>query len=166
MTPTPLRDRPPRAYPTFLVALLLATVLAGCAGGVPQRIYPPTASIQQLGVLENGNWDVALRLQNFSNVGMRIERLEARLDVAGAPAGSIDLQPGVVAPAGSVEIVRIELAPSSAARDAVAAALRDRGSVAYRLAGTIHSSEPDRRRDPFEFESALAPVPGLPDTLR
>lgn len=166
MTPTPLRASSSSVYAPLLVAVVLAIVLAGCAGGIPQRIYPPTASIQQISVQEDGGWNVALRLQNFSNVGMRIARVEARLDIAGAPAGSVDLQPGVVAPAGSAEILNIELAPSAAARAAVSAALRDRGSVAYRLAGTIHSSEPDRRRDPFEFESALAPVPGLPDTLR
>ena len=45
-------------------------------------------------------------------------------------------------------------------------AASERRSIAYSLEGTIYSSEPTSREDPFEFASALAPVPGLADTLR
>lgn len=157
----------PRVH-LFLLLAVMATALAACSSGKPRRLYPPTASIQQIDVRADGSWDIALRVQNFSNVGMRIARIEAQLLLGGEAAGRIDEQPGVIAPAGSAEILSLRMQPTPAARARVAAVLAasDRRSVGYALEGTIHSSEPTSRHDAFEFASALAPVPGLPDTLR
>jgi hypothetical protein len=150
-------------------ALLLATplLLASCGGGgIRERIFPPSASVQELAVRPDGTWAVKLRLQNFSNVPMRFDRVEATLKIASAAAGTLSLQPGVSVGPESAEVVDATLAPSSAAANHVQAAGVRRGSVAYELSGTIVSGEPERRDDDFEFKSQLSAVPGLSGVLR
>lgn len=144
-------------------ALLL---LVACSAGKPKRIYPPTASVQQLLVQPDGRWALKLRLQNFSNVGMRIERVDARLELGEVHAADLVAQPGFVVPASSVEVLELVVTPTEAAREPVAAVLRGGSGLRYRLSGTLVSSEPRQREDEFEHASALAPVPGLQDTLR
>ena len=151
---------------SLVLPALLALALAACSTGKPKRVFPPTASVQQLVAQDDGRWLLSLRVQNFSNVGMRVDSVDANLEVEGADAGRLALRPGIVVPAGSVEVVEASLAPSAAAAAALARVLELRGVLDYRLAGTIASSEPDRRRDDFDFESSLARVPGLADTLR
>lgn len=141
-------------------------LLVACSSGKPKRVFPPTASVQQLVVQPDGSWALTLRLQNFSNVGMRIERLEARLELGQVHAADLSATPGFVVPASSVELLELVITPSEPAREPVAAVLRGGSGLRYRLSGRLVSSEPDRRQDEFEFSSSLAPVPGLEDTLR
>lgn len=154
------------AIARLLAVSLLAFALAACSTGKPKRIFPPTASLQQVDVRADGSWGLTLRLQNFSNVGMRMDQVEARLEVGAVHAGDLALAPGIVVPAGSVELVSATLSPSPRAAEAMQAVLVSRTGLRYRLSGMIRSSEPDRRRDDFEFESSVAPVPGLDNTLR
>ena len=150
---------------TLCCAILCLLVACG-GGGKPKRVFPPTASIQQLTVLDDGRWEIQLRLQNFSNVGMRISAVEARLELGQVHAATLSQRPDFVVPANSVEVLASVVVPEAAAREPVAAVLRGGAALGYRLSGSIRSSEPDNREDAFEFASALAPVPGLPDTLR
>jgi len=144
-------------------ALLL---LIACSPARPKRVFPPTASVQQLVVQPDGSWAITLRVQNFSNVGMRIDGVQARLELGQVHAADLVASPGFVVPAGSVEVLELEVTPLEPAREPVAAVLRGGSGLRYRLSGSLTSSEPDRRRDEFEFSSALAPVPGLEGTLR
>jgi hypothetical protein len=150
----------------FLSVALL--VLAGCTrgDGVRERVFPPTASIQELVQREGGSWTLRLRLQNFSNVGMRMDAVQAQLRLAGSDAGGIVLQPGVIVPPQSAEVVETTLVVSAATAGAVRAALDAGRSVPYVLEGTIRSSEPRKRNDEFTFESQLNAVPGLAGVLR
>jgi hypothetical protein len=150
----------------LLSGLILLLTACGGGNGVRERIFPPSSSVQELAQQSDGRWAVKLRLQNFSNVSMRMDTVEAELKVAGHSAGRIDLTPGVSVPPESAEIVELVFAPSSAANDAVRAATQAGRSVRYTLSGTIRSSEPDSRRDEFTFESQLSPVPGLTGVLR
>lgn len=153
-----------RKLPLFL-ALLLATLLAGCAGGPPKRVYPPQASLQELRVQDDGRWLARIRIQNFSTVPMRFSRLQATLTVGGAEATRFDFDPGLSVGPGSTEIIEQAFAPAAGPRSAVDAALANRRSVRYALEGRLASSDPGTD-DPFEFQSALDPVPGLEGVLR
>lgn len=144
--------------------LLLSACVAG--DGVRERVFPPTASIQELVQREGGGWTLRLRLQNFSNVGMRMDTVQAQLRLAGTDAGGITLQPGVIVPPQSAEVVETTLVVSAATAGAVRAALDAGRSVPYVLEGSIRSSEPRRRNDEFTFESQLSAVPGLAGVLR
>lgn len=157
-----------RRLARFALCLATCVLLAGCGGGggIRERVFPPRATVQELAVQPDGRWALKLRLENFSNVPMRFDRVEATLKVATAQAGTLALQPGVSVGPESAEVIDLTLAPSSAAANHVQAAGVRRGSVAYELTGTIHSSEPERRRDAFEFKSQLSAVPGLTGVLR
>ena len=148
----------------LLVPLLL--LLAACGDGIRERVFPPTVSLQELALQPDGRWTLKLRLQNFSNVPMRFDRVDATLQIATAPAGKIALAPGLSVGPESAEIVEYVLLPGSAAANHVVMANQRRSNVAYALTGTIVSSEPDSRRDDFEFKSQLSAVPGLPGVLR
>lgn len=154
-----------RFAPLVLLAPLLL-LLAACGDGIRERVFPPTVSLQELALQPDGRWALKLRLQNFSNVPMRFDRVEATLKIASAPAGAIALSPGLNVGPESAEIVEYLLLPASAAANQIQAANLRHGNVAYALSGTIVSSEPDSRRDDFEFKSQLSAVPGLPGVLR
>jgi hypothetical protein len=152
-----------------LLLLIATSCLTACGGdGVRQRLFPPSASIQELAVQPDGSWKLKVRVQNFSNVAMTVVRVEANLKIGAAPAGKIELQPAVAVPPESVEVFESTLMPQSAAANLVMAAAAKRlgGQVAYSLAGRIDSSEPDARKDDFEFKSQLSSVPGLERVLR
>lgn len=149
--------------------ILLAFALAACGGdGVRQRLFPPSASIQELAVQPDGSWKLKVRVQNFSNVSMTVARVEAQMKIAAASAGRIVITPGVAVPPESAEVFDTTLMPQSAAANHVQNATTQRlgGQIAYSLTGRIESSEPDQRRDEFEFKSRLATVPGLERVLR
>ena len=156
--------------PRFARSIMIASLgllLAACTGGdgVRERIFPPTASIQEL-VQTSDGWMVKLRLQNFSNVSMRFAAVEARLHLGQIDVGSITLDPAIDVPGNSVEVLETRLTPPAAARAAVDAVLQSRAGLRYKLEGEIRSSEPRERRDDFLFESSLSPVPGLTGVLR
>jgi len=150
---------------TLALVLLMATVLAGCAGGPPKRVFPPQASVQELQVQADGNWVVKIRIRSFSTVPMRFSRLQGTLSVGGHEAGRFDFNPALTVGPGSAEIIEHRMAPSPAARDAVVAALAGRQGLRYQLAGRLATSDPGTD-DAFDYPSRLDPVPGLEGVLR
>lgn len=169
MSPIPtmprLRSRTFRSLQGVLLILFIG-LLGACASGPKKRIFPPSASVQELRVLTDGRWELDLRVQNFSTVAMRFELLRADFSVAGHAAATLEHRIADSVPPNSAEIVRIELEPGESAAEAVRAALESRRGVGYRLAGTLSTSEPGNRQDRFEFDSALTPMPGLDGVLR
>lgn len=147
------------------LALLLLAVVAGCASGPPKRVFPPQASLQELRVQPDGQWVASIRIQNFSTVPMRFSRLEATLAVNGAEAARISIDPGLSVGPGSNELVQHVFTPAAGPKAAVDQALASRRAVRYQLTGRIASSEPATDH-PFEYQSALDPVPGLTGILR
>jgi hypothetical protein len=147
------------------LALLLLAVVAGCASGPPKRVFPPQASLQELRVQPDGQWVASIRIQNFSTVPMRFSRLEATLAVNGAEAARISIDPGLSVGPGSNELVQHVFTPAAGPKAAVDQALANRRAVRYQLTGRIASSEPATDH-PFEYQSALDPVPGLTGILR
>lgn len=150
----------------LLVALAPLALVACGGGGVKQRVFAPTLSVQELRMADDGSWAVSFRLQNFSNVSMRMDTVEARFDLGGQEAARISLSPSLDVPANSAELLKAEVAPSPAAAAALQQALASGTSVRYRLEGRIRSSQPRSRDDGFEFSSLLTPAPGLAGVLR
>ena len=147
------------------LALLLLALVAGCASGPPKRVFPPQASLQEVRVQPDGQWVAQVRIQNFSTVPMRFSRLEATLTVNGQEATRISIDPGLSVGPGSNELVQHAFTPAAGPRAAVDQALANRRAVRYQLTGRIASSEPATDH-PFEYQSALDPVPGLTGILR
>lgn len=146
-----------------LVALVL--LLAACSSGPPKRVFPPQATVQELRIGDDGRWVAHLRIQNFSTVPMRFNRLEATFAVAGQEAARFVLDPGVTVGPGSAEVFDHAFEPAPAAAAAVRAALADRRGVRYALTGRLLSADPGTD-DAIDYRSALDPVPGLDGVLR
>ena len=150
------------------IAVVLALLTACGGGGMVRRISEPAASIQQLTVRADGRWDVQLRINNFSSVAMRFDRVDLGVNVGGADAGRLNAQPALTIAPESADVIDIALVPSAAARLQVADALAGGRGVAYTLKGTV-SATPDAgkiRNFDITRDSALSPAPGLPGVLR
>ncbi len=154
------------AVTATLTLCLLA--LAGCATGPVKRVSEPTASIQELTVGTDGQWTVALRLQNFSSVPMRFDRVALTLRTGTEVAGELLASPALTVGPESADVAVVTVAPSAAARIVIADALADRRGLDYRLEGTIGAAAKDRKVRDYKVKrnSALSPVPGLPGVLR
>lgn len=148
----------------LFVLLLLLCGLAACAGGPPKRVFPPRAELHELRVETDGSWTLALRVHNYSTVPMRFASIDLNVDAGGSNAGRIALQPDLDVAANSIEVLQTRIVPSPAAADALRA-MGKGGSLAYRLYGTIETSEPSKEFD-IDFPSALSAVPGLDGVLR
>ena len=147
-------------------ACLLA--LTGCMGGPVRRVSEPTASIQQLTVDANGQWSVELRLQNFSSVPMRFDRVALTLRAGTEIAGELKTTPALTVGPESVDIATVTLVPTAAARIVIADALADRRSLNYSLEGTVGAAAEHRKNRDYKIKrnSALSPVPGLSGVMR
>jgi hypothetical protein len=163
----------PRRFPHLPVlaptlALMLAGLLAGCASGPVKRVSEPTVSIQQLSVGTDGQWTVDLRLQNYSNVPMRFDRVALTLRTGEDAAGELKASPALTVGPESVDTLSLKLVPSAPARILIAGTLADRRSLSYRLQGTITAAAEDRKSREYDIkrDSALSPVPGLPGVMR
>lgn len=151
-----------------LLLLMIASLLAACATGPVRRVSEPMVSIQQLTVQADGQWAVDVRVQNFSSIPMRFDRLDLTLATGGTRAGQLQAQPGLDIGPESADVVQVRLQPASEARVLVADALASGRSIAYRLEGSTDAVPQDGRSRNFKLErsSSLNPVPGLVGVLR
>lgn len=160
----------PGALP-FLKACLAALalgLLAGCAGGPVKRVSEPAMAIQELEVRADGTWRLALRLQNFSSVPMRFERIALQVEVDGIDAGRLTASPDIDVGPESADSAMVEFVPNAQARIAVATALAEGRPLPYVLDGDIAATAREGRSRDYQVRrrSALNPVPGLPGVLR
>lgn len=156
--------------PALLLALALTLPLAGCGGGagfggLPDRVWPPQTSVQELRRLPDGDWQLTVRLQNFSTVPVRFDSLEFRLVLDGHEAGGFHLQPNLRLGPLLAEPFEVRLSPTREAGEALRMALESGREARYTLTGEVLAGEP-RGRWPQRFEGVLSPVPGLADVLR
>ena len=152
-----------------LALWMFVAVLAACSSGPVRRISEPAASIQQLTVQADGNWSVDLRLQNYSSIPMRFERVEFEVRVGDESAGTLVAQPGLTIGGESADVATVAFAPSSNARIVLADALAAGRGIRYALEGSIAAAPEDRgkaRDYDVKRNSQLSPVPGLPGVLR
>ena len=151
-----------------LLAALTLALLAGCAGGPVKRVSEPAVAIQELDVRADGTWRLALRLQNFSSVPMRFERVALQVEVDGIDAGRLTAAPGIDVGPESADSAMVDFTPSAQARIAVATALAESRPLPYVLDGDIAATAREGRSRDYTVRrrSALNPVPGLPGMLR
>lgn len=157
-----------RFRPTYALITVAALALAACSGGPVKRVSEPAASIQQLTVGNDGNWDVELRLRNYSSMPMRFDAVSLAMKVGDEAAGTLSTQPGVSIGPESADVVKVRLQPSSAARIVVADSLAGGRSLFYELEGTISATPEEKKQRSFDVESrnSLNQAPGLPGVLR
>lgn len=157
---------------TFLRAslpLLAAALLGACASGPPRRVSDPSASIQQLSVRADGSWAIDLRIDNYSNVPMRFDRVDLALSFDGQPPATLRASPALPIGPEAADVATIEVAaPPPGARLALADALAGGHRIGYHLEGAIDATPDGSGVRTFQFkrDNALSPVPGLPGVLR
>lgn len=158
-----------KAIATALLLILSLTLLAACGSSGPvRRISEPTASIQQLEVRADGSWSLELRLQNYSSVPMRFDRVDATLAIAGQDAFGVQATPAITIGPESADVVTVALVPPAGAKIAIADALARGARVSYHLGGNL-TTTPDKgsaRTWKLDRDNALSPVPGLAGVLR
>jgi hypothetical protein len=149
-------------------ALLMASLLAGCASGPVRRVSEPSAQIQQLTVRADGRWAVDLRIENFSSIPMRFDSVDLALSFGDSQAGHVTAQPAISIGPESADVVTTVFTPQAAAKLAVADALAGGRSIAYTLVGNVVATPDERRQRTFEVKrtSQLNPAPGLPGVMR
>ncbi|HET9836300.1 MAG TPA: hypothetical protein VFP88_08170 [Rhodanobacteraceae bacterium] len=151
---------------TALATILAMLALSACGSGT--KLQPPTASIQQLQVLPNGQWQLTLRIENYSyDTGMHVYALDADLDLSGKRAGHVSVSPGLDIPAMTADVANATLAPSAEARAALADAKGN--AVAYELKGNLSVGKgDDGKPQSFDLDGKgyISPVPGVANTWR
>jgi hypothetical protein len=159
--------RAPRSFAFPIVIVLICTVLAACGGngGLPRRINPPGATIQQWQTSADGSWQLTLRVQNYSTVPVRFDRIEATLSIDGVAAGALSLALDTEIPGQYAEVFSATVTPSAAAREQLTRVAADHRGFGYRLNGTVSTAKPDDRY-PLDYTSTLTPVPGVSGQYR
>jgi hypothetical protein len=157
-----------KGFRGWVLAVCAAAALSACGGGPVKRVSEPQVGIQQLTVRADGSWSVDLRVDNFSSVPMTFDQVSLAVTVAGESAGTLAGNPGLDVGPESADVATLTLAPSSAARIAVADALAGGKSLEYHVDGTISATPTGSGQRTFKVErdNRLNPVPGLPGVMR
>jgi len=153
----------------LVVLSLVVLLVSACTRGPVRRISEPAASIQQLAVGTDGHWTLELRLQNFSSIPMRFEKIILAVRVGGHDAGRLESTAALTVGPESADVLTVTMPPSAPARLVIADALAGGRGVAYRIEGALEVSPHDRgkaRRYDIRRTSTLNPAPGLPGVLR
>jgi len=152
----------------FLAIAATCLLLAGCSSGPVRRVSTPAVNIQQLTVRADGSWSVDLRIDNFSSVPMRFDRASLAMTIGGQAAGALQGQPALSIGPESADVATLVMAPSSAAKIAIADALARAGSIDYALEGTLDAAPENGRVRSFDVKrkNTLSTVPGLAGVLR
>jgi hypothetical protein len=142
-------------------------LLAACGGPV-RRVSEPAAGIQQLAVAADGSWTVDLRIDNFSSVPMRFDRVDVAVTIGGAPAGRMIGTPGLQIGPESADVASLRMTPGPEARLRIADALAGGRGIDYALDGRLDAAPEGGGLRSFDVDrrSTLSPVPGLPGVLR
>ena len=155
--------------PRFLIAAATtAMLLTSCASGPVRRVSDPAVSFQQIQVLPSGNWNVDLRVHNYSSIPMRFDSVNLKMMVDGQEAASVNQAIGLTVGPESPDILKIQVTPNIVGKAAVADALTRKTTLNYRLSGTVSAAAEKRSAQGFKFNAAssLSPAPGLPGVLR
>ncbi|WP_293712499.1 MULTISPECIES: LEA type 2 family protein [unclassified Stenotrophomonas] len=157
-----------RFRPQYALTAMLALLLTACGSGPVKRVSEPAASIQQLTVGNDGNWEVDLRLRNYSSMPMRFDSVSLAVKVGDEAAGTLSATPGLSIGPESADVIKVRLQPASAARLVVADALAGSSTLFYELEGSVSATPEDKKQRSFDIKSrnSLNQAPGLPGVLR
>ena len=153
-----------------LIPVLLVLGLVGC-GPARKSVFPPTVSIQEMSVRPDGQWQLAVRIQNNSYGGMNFRAIDGELKLAELVPVRLHAKFDLDIPAFAGDIARINVLPTPEMSQALAAAAAkgSGGSVPYSVVGRA-SAKPEQEEQPRDFEfhgnDWLSPVPGIPNTWR
>jgi len=158
------------SHRALIVPLLIVLLVSACTRSGPvRRISEPAASIQQLSVAADGHWSLELRLQNFSSIPMRFDKVALVVSIGDMDAGRLESDATLTVGPESADILKVTMQPSAQARLVIANALAGGRGIAYRIEGTLEVSPHDRdktRSYAIYRTSTLNPAPGLPGVLR
>lgn len=159
--------RSPKILSLFVLAGSVA-LLSSCVSHGGRRISEPAASIQQLTVDARGNWQVQLRLQNYSSIGMRFDTVDLALEVNGLAAGHLQASPALSVPAESADTATITRVPDAMAKLAMADALASGQAINYTLKGNVQATPDGEKQRSYTIDgkNQLNPIPGLSGVLR
>lgn len=143
-------------------AIAAILLLAACKGESVRPIAPPTASVQKLAIGADGALALDFRVQHFGKKAAHFASLDARIRFDGVDAGAIHAPIGFDIPPLSSEVVHAALAAPAAA---ASAKLDSKREVRYSIEGEIATDKPEAKYR-FKYESALSPVPGVPNEYR
>lgn len=152
-----------------LILTFALTLLAACASSGGARVSEPDASIQQLQVDTSGRWNVTVRLQNYSSIEMRFDRIALTARFNDATTVALNAAPAITVPAESADVFSVQLTPDAQAKLFIADALAGGRSVPYTLGGQVQAAPGSGGVRSYRIDSKhnqLSPVPGLPGTLR
>jgi hypothetical protein len=157
-----------RFRPQYALTAMLALLLTACGSGPVKRVSEPAASIQQLTVGNDGNWEVDLRLRNYSSMPMRFDSVSLAVKVGDEAAGTLSATPGLSIGPESADVIKVRLQPASAARLVVADALAGSSTLFYELEGSVSATPEDKKQRSFDIKArnSLNQAPGLPGVLR
>jgi len=143
-------------------------LLACSYTGPARHIFAPAASIQQLTISNEGNWQIHLRLRNYSTVAMQFDQLKLVLALDQQTTLTLEAAPNLFVSADSADSFIIDLQPSSAVRLLIADTLAAGRALPYTLQGQIKAKAVGGGSGHFKVEhrSHLTLVPGLPGVLR
>ncbi|MCD9087351.1 LEA type 2 family protein [Stenotrophomonas sp. SY1] len=157
-----------RFRPQYVLIALIALVLTACGEGKVKRVSEPAASIQQLTVGNDGNWEVELRLRNYSSMPMRFDSVALSMKTGDEVAGTLNASPALSIGPESADVIKVRLQPASGARIVMADALAGGRSLFYELEGTVSATPEEKKQRSFDVKTrnSLNQAPGLPGVLR
>ena len=136
----------------FASITALSFLLAACSSGPVRRVSEPTASQQQLTVRSDGQWDVQLRLQNYSSIAMRFDKASLDIRFDNGPAAKLEVQPGLEIGPESADVVSAVLTPLPAGRARIASALADGHGLSYTLSGSVAATPQDGKQKSWDIK--------------
>jgi hypothetical protein len=150
----------------WLIPAMAMLALSACGPGT--KLQPPAASIQQLRVLPDGQWQLTVRIENYSyDTGMHVYAVDSDLELADKSAGHFTASPDLDIPAMTADVATTTMTPSAEARAALADAKDN--AVAYELKGKLSVGKgEDGKAQSFDLDGKgyISPVPGVANTWR
>lgn len=151
------------AFPFIAGLALLA--LSACSSTPRVRYFPPQASIQQLERQPGGNWQVQLRVQNFSTGAMQFKDIALKIRFQDGDWLAVRSADTLKVGANSAEIVSLRLTAPASTQAVLTERLGKLQSVRYSLQGDLRSLDPNKTY-PLTYEGRLNPAPGLDGVFR
>jgi hypothetical protein len=150
--------------PVFIPTLLVL-ILSACSSTPRVRYFPPQASLQQLQRLPDGQWQVQLRMQNFSTGAMQFNSLSLNVRFQDGEPLRLDSNDTLKVGANSAEILNLRMNIPAAQQSLLNERLAKLQSVRYSLQGDVRSIDPNKTY-PLAYEGRLNPAPGLDGVFR
>ncbi|WP_297802310.1 LEA type 2 family protein [Arenimonas sp. GDDSR-1] len=146
-------------------ALAFLLLLTACASGPTIRYFPPQATIKELKQQPDGQWQIQIRIQNFSTGAMDFSEIKLKLQFQDGEWAEIGSPESVNIGANNAELLTLKLPLSASTREIIRDRQEKSQPLRYRLEGSLRSRDPGRSY-PLKYEGRLNPAPGLAGVYR